>query len=139
MEDEEYDLSDSEDEAPHTSTTSGRVKDEDEESGALTTSEAPDSEPESEHYKWFKVEPNSLEIPGKVDDSETEDNDSDNYDLNEPDTSEDDGGDEWLSIPKEDQAKSRANVESSTRMGPQSSDSFFVIEGPQIQGAIVGF
>ena len=125
--DEEYDLSDSEDEAPS-------VNDEDEVPRVLETLEAS----ESEHSEWFKVELSGFGIPGKVDDSETEeDNDSDNYYLNEPDTLDDE--DELLSIPKENQTKSYAKAESNSKMETQSSDDFSVIEAPQIQGAIVGF
>lgn len=138
MGDEEYELSDSEDEAPHT--TSGSLNNEDEVSGALTMSKTSKSELESEHSEWFKVEPDDLKIPEKVDDSETEeDNDSDNYDLNEPGTVEDSDGDEWLLMSKENQTESPANVESSPKVGTQSSDDFDVIEAPQIQGSAVGF
>jgi hypothetical protein len=144
MGDEEYDLSDSEDEALRVSTASGSVKDEDEASRAPTTSIASSiasvSKLESEHSEWFRVESGDSRIPGKADDSETEeDNDSDNYDLNELDTVGDDDGDEWLSIPKGDQAKGFSNVESNTKMETQSSDGFDVIEAPQIRGAVVGF
>jgi hypothetical protein len=96
---------------------------------ALAMSKASGSELESEHSEWFKVEPGDPKIPRKVDDSETEeDNDSDNHDLNEPDTVEeddhDDDDDEWFSIPRESQVKDEAKVESSTTMGTQSSEGF---------------
>ena len=135
MGDEEYDLSDSEDEVLRASTTPGSVKDEDETSSALATSKVSESELESEHSEWFKVRPGDLGVPRKVDDSETEDdNDSDNYDLNEPDTVEDSDGGEWLSI----SGGNRANVQSSTGTGTQSTDSFDLIEASQVQTAMVG-
>lgn len=136
MEDEEYDLSDSEDEsAPRASTSSSSLKDEGEIARALAISKASGSEPESEHSEWFKVEPDNPKIP-KADDSETEeDNDSDNHDLDEPDTVDDD---EWFPIPKDDQDKSRAKI-TSTAMGTQISDVLDAVEAPQVQDAIVRF
>lgn len=140
MGDEEYDLSDSGDDAPCSSTTSGGVRDGSDSSRVPVASKASESELDSEHSGWFRVEPGDLRIPGKADDSETEeDNDSDNYDLSEPETAGDEDIDEWLSIPKEDQAQGLINVESNTKMGTQGSDDFDVIEGPRIQGAIVSF
>jgi len=140
MEDEEYDLSDSGDEsAPHASTISSSLKDEDEVARALEVSKTSGSELESEHSEWFKVELGNLKIPGKVDDSETEeDNDSDDQYLEEPDMVEDDD-DEWFTIPREGQVKSEVKVESSTTMGTQSSEGFSVIEAPQNQDTTVGF
>ena len=142
MEDEEYDLSDSEDEsAPRVFTTSDSIKDEDEVARDLAMSNASGSELESEHSEWFKVEPNDPKIPRKFEDSETEeDNDSDNHDLNEPDTvEEDDDDDEWLSIPKEGQVKGEAKVASSTTMGTQSSEGFDFVRASQFQATVVGF
>ena len=138
MGDEEFDLSDSEDEALHAPTTSGSAEDTDEVFTALSKPKDSGSELESEHSDWFKVEPN-LGIPRKANDSETEeDNDSDNYDLNESDTAEDDD-DEWLSISKEVQVKSNANVESCIKMRTQSSNNSDFIEAPQIQDVTVSF
>lgn len=144
MEDEEYDLTDSEDEsAPRASTISSSLKGEDEVIRALAMSEVSGSELESEHSEWFKVEPNDPRISRKVDDSETEeDNDSDNHDLNEFDSVEDDdggGGDEWFSIPRETQVKSEAKATSSITMKTQSSEESDVVEAPRIQDTIVGF
>jgi hypothetical protein len=145
VEDEEYDLSDSEDEsAPRASTTSSVLKDEDEVVRALATSKASGSELDSEHSEWFKVEPGDPKRPGKVDDSETEeDNDSDNHDLNEPDMVEDDDNDEWFSIPREsrvkDEMKDEVKVASSITMGTQSSEIFYVVGAPRIQNTVVGF
>ena len=141
MEDEEYDLSDSEDEsAPRAPTISSSLKDEDEVAGALEVSKASGSELESEHSEWFKVELGDPKILGKVDDSETEeDYDSDNQDLEEPDTVEDDDNDEWFTIPREGQVKSEVKTESSTTMETQSSEGFSVIELPQTQDTTVGF
>ncbi|KAF9785002.1 DNA ligase 4 [Thelephora terrestris] len=136
LEDEEYDLSDSEDESvPRASTSSSSLKDEDEIARALATSKASGSELESEHSEWFKVGPGNLKISVKADDSETEeDNDSDNHDLDEPDAINDED-DEWFSIPKGDQDKSPAKIISSTAMETQRSDEFDVIEAPQVQDA----
>ena len=141
MEDEEYDLSDSDDEsAPRASTISSSLKDEDEVVRALEVSKASGSELESEHSEWFKVELGDPKIFGKVDDSETEeDNDSDNHDLQEPDTVEDDDSDEWFTIPREGQVKSEVKAESITTVGTQSSEGFSVIEAPQNQDTTVGF
>lgn len=140
MGDEEYDLSDSEDEASRAFTASGSAEDEDEVPRTLAKSNASGPELDSEHSEWFKVDPDDLKIPRKVDDSETEeDNDSDDCDLNEPDTVEDSDGGEWLSMPKENQAKSHSNIESNTEMQSRSYDSFDVIEVPQIQGLAVSF
>ena len=137
MEDEEYDLSDSEDESePRAPTTSNSVKD-DEVVRALATSKASSPEVESEHSEWFKVEPNDPRIPAKPDDSETEDNDSDNHDLDDPDVTEDD--DEWFSIPKDIQTKSHTNAPGSTTLKAESPGDFDVVEAPQIRNAIVGF
>ena len=140
MEDEEYDLTDSEGEsAPRAPTTSSSLKDEDEVFRALAMSEASVSELESENSEWFKVEPDDSKIPRKVDDSETEeDNDSDNHDLNEPDTIEDDD-DEWFSIPRESQVKNEAKVVSSIKIETQSSEGFEVVEYPRVQDTTVGF
>ena len=140
MEDEEHDLTDSEGEsAPRAPTTSSSLKDEDEVCRALAMSEASVSELESENSEWFKVEPDDSKIPRKVDDSETEeDNDSDNHDLNEPDTIEDDD-DEWFSIPRESQVKNEAKVVSSIKMETQSSEGFEVVEDPRVQDTTVGF
>lgn len=140
MEDEEYDLSDSEDEpTPSASMPSGNLTDEDEVARALAMSKASWSEPDSEHSEWFKVEPDVPKISGKVDDSETEeDNDSDNYDLNESDTVDDDD-DEWFSVPRETQMKGEAKVTSSTTMGTQSSEGFDLVQAPRIQDPVVGF
>lgn len=139
LEDEEYDLSDSEDESvPRASTTSSGLKDEDEVARALAMSKPSESEPEPEHSEWFKVEPDDLKIPGKADDSETEeDNDSDNHDLNEPDTVEDDD-DEWFSIRKETQVKGETKDASSTTMETQSPDGFDIVKVPRTQDTIVG-
>ena len=142
MEDEEYDLTDSEDEsAPHASTTSGSLKNEDEVDRALAMSKASGSEPESEHSEWFKVEPSDPKIPRKVNDSETEeDNDSDNHDLNEPDTVEDDDDDdEWFSIPRETQVKSEAKAVNSIKTETQRPEGFDVIGVPRIQDTVVSF
>ena len=136
MEDEEYDLSGSEDEsAPRVSTASDNLKDENEAVRALDSmSKAPGSELESEHSEWFKVEPDDLETPEKADDSETEDDhDSDNHDSNEDD------GDEWFSVPGESQVKSEVKVVTSIKMETQTSDGFDVVEAPQTHDTIVGF
>jgi len=121
VEDGEYDLSDSEDDsAPRAPTTSSSQVDEDEVARALAMSKTPGSEVDSELSEWFQVEPNDLKISGKVDDSETEeDNDSDNHDLNEPDMVEDD--DDWFQLPKENHVKSQAKVASSATMKTESS------------------
>lgn len=135
MEDEEYDLSDSEDESVSPApTTSDSIMDEGGVVRALTMSKASGPELESEHSEWFEVEPDDPKIPGKFDDSETEeDNDSDDHDLNEPDTvEEDDDNDEWFSIRREEK------VVSSTTMGTQSSEGFDAVRAPQIQDTIVG-
>lgn len=141
LEDEEYDLSDSGDESvPRAPTVSTSMKDEDEVAQALAMSRASGSDLESEHSEWFKVEPDDPKVPGKVDDSETEeDNDSDNYDFNEPDTVEDDNDDEWFSVPKESQVKGEVKVASSSTMGTQNSEGFDVVKAPRIQDTIVGF
>lgn len=145
LEDEEYDLSDSGDESvPRAPTISTSMKDEDEVARALAMSRASGSELESEHSEWFKVEPDDLKVPGKVDDSETEeDNDSDNHDFNEPDEAEGDNDDneddEWFSVPRENQLKSEVKVASSSTMGTQSSEGFDIVKAPRIQGTIVGF
>jgi hypothetical protein len=140
LEDEEYDLSDSEDESvPRASTSSSSLKDEDEIARALATSKASGSELESEHSEWFKVGPGNLKISIRGDDSETEeDNDSDNHDLDEPDAINDED-DEWFSIPKGDQDKSPAKIITSTAMETQRSDEFDVVEAPQVQDATVRF
>jgi len=140
LEDEEYDLSDSEDESiPRASTISSNLNDQDVVARALALSRASGSEPESEHSEWFKVEPDDLKVPGKVDDSETEeDNDSDSHNLSEPDTVEGDDDDEWFSVPKESQVKSEAKVASSSTMGTKSSEGFNVVKAPQVQGTTVG-
>lgn len=140
MEDEGYDLSDSEDEStPRMSTISGSRKDEDEVARALAISEASGSELESEHSEWFKVELGDPKISGKVDDSETEDDhDSDNHDLREPDTVDDDD-DDWFSIPRENQMKNQVGIASNTTAGTQSSGGFNVVEVPQVRDTAVGF
>jgi len=140
LEDEEYDLSDSGDESvPPASTISISMKDEDEMARALAMSRASGSKLESEHSEWFKVEPGDLKVLGKVDDSETEeDNDSDNHDFNEPDAVEDDD-DEWFSVPRESQVKGEVKVASSSTMGTQSSEGFDVVTAPRIQDTTVGF
>ena len=140
LEDEEYDLSDSGDESvPRASTISTSMKDEDEVDRALAISRASGSELESEHSEWFKVEPNDPKVPGKVDDSETEeDNDSDNHDSNEPDAVEDDD-DEWFPVPRESQVKGDAKVASGSTMGTQSSKGFDVVTAPRIHDTIVCF
>jgi hypothetical protein len=140
MEDEEYDLSDSEDEpTPSASMPSGNLTDEDEVARALAISKASWSEPDSEHSEWFKVESEVPKISGKVDDSETEeDDDSDNHDLNEHDTVEDDD-DEWFSVPREIQIKCEAKVASSTTMGTQNSEGFDLVQASRIQDPVVGF
>jgi len=139
MEDEEYDLSDSDGEsAPRASTISSNLEDEDEVARALEVSKTSGSELESEHSEWFKVQPGDPKIPRRVDDSETEeDNDSDNQDLEEPDMTEDDD-DEWFTIPREGQVKVEVKAESSTTVGTQSSEEFSVIEAPQNQNTTVG-
>ena len=135
MEDEEYDLSDSEDESePRAPTTSTSVKDEDGVARALATSKASSSEVESEHSEWFKVEPNDPRIPEKPDDSETEDNDSDNCDLDDPDVTED----EWLSVPKVIQTGSHANAPGSATSEAGISGDFDIVEAPQSRDVIVG-
>lgn len=141
MEDEEYDLSDSEDEsALRASTISTSVKDGDEVAKILEMSRVSESEPESEHSEWFEVEYRDLKIPGRVNDSETEeDNDSDNHDLEEHEKVEDDDNDEWFTIPKETQVKNQVKAESSTMIGIHSSGEFNVVETPQNQDATVGF
>ena len=141
LEDEEYDLSDSGDESvPRASTISTSMKDEDEVARALEMSGASGSELESEHSEWFKVEPDDPKVPGKADDSETEeDNDSDNHDLNEPEAVEEDNDDEWLSIPRENQAEIHASVPSSSMTGTQSFDGFDVVQAPQFRAASVGY
>ena len=138
--DEEYDLSDSEDDSLRASTTSESVTDEVKASKVPATSKASESELESEHSGWFRVEPSDLRIPGKADDSETEeDNDSDNCDLSEPDTAGEEGIDEWLSIPKENQDQGFTNAERNAKAAIQGSDDSDVIEAPQTHGAVVGF
>jgi len=141
MEDEEYDLSDSDNEsAPRASTISSNLKDEDEVARALKVSKTSGSEPESEHSEWFKVEPGDPKAHRKVDDSETEeDNDSDSQDLEELDMTEYDDNDEWFTIPREGQVGTEVKSESSTTMGTQSSEGFSVIEAPQNQDTTVGF
>lgn len=141
MEDEEYDLSDSDNEsAPPTSTISSSLKDEDEVARALEVSKASGSESESEHSEWFKVEPGDPKVHRKVDDSETEeDNDSDSQEFEEPDMTEYDDNDEWFTIPREGQVKIEAKSESSTTMETKSSEGFSVIEAPQNQDTTVGF
>lgn len=137
MEDEEYDLSDSEGGSPpRASAASSNLEGEGEVARALAMSTTSGSEPESEHSEWFKVEPGELIIPGKVDDSETEeDNDSDNHDLKEPDTVESDE-EGWLSIP---QLKDEVKVASSATMGTQGSEGFDVVRATRVQDTIVGF
>ena len=137
MEDEEYDLSDSEGESPpRTFATSSSPEGEGEVARALAMLTASGSELESEHSEWFKVEPDDQIMPGKVDDSETEeDNDSDYSDLKELDAVESDGG-EWLSIP---QVKDEVKVVSSATMGTQSSQGFDDVRAPRVQDTIVGF
>ena len=139
--DEEYDLSDSEDgSASCAPTISGNLLDEDDMARALEMSKVSGSELESEHSEWFKVELGDLKIPGRVDDSETEeDNDSDNHDLEEHEKVEDDDNDEWFTIPREIQAKSQVKSESSNTIGTHSSGGFNVVEAPQNQDTTVGF
>jgi len=121
------------------STILTRTEDEDEVARALAVSRASGSELESEHSEWFKVEPDDPKVPGKIDDSETEeDNDSDNHDVNEPDAVEDDEGDEWFSVPRETQVKGDVKIESSSTMGTQSSEGFDVVTPPRIQDTLVG-
>ena len=133
MGDEEYDLRDSEDESANcASTTLSSLQEEDQVARTLAMSRASGSELESGHSEWFKVEPDDLTIPGRVDDSETEeDNDSDNHDLKDSDvTEEEDDG--WLSIPKENQTKDRANAASSSMSGIKSSGDFYLVEAPNV-------
>jgi len=137
LEDEEYDLSDSEDESePRAPTTSNSVKDEDEVVRALETPKASSLEVKSEHSEWFKLESSDPRIPEKPDGSETEDNDSDNHDLDDPDLTEDD--DEWFSIPNDIRTKSHANASGSTTLKAESPGGFDVVEVPQIRDVIVG-
>lgn len=141
MEDEEYDLSDSDNEsAPRASTISSNLEDEDEVARSLEASKTSGSKPESEHSEWFKVEPGDPRIHRKVDDSETEeDNDSDSQDLEELDMKEYDDNDEWFAIPREGQVGTEVKSESSTTMETQSSEGFSFIEAPQNQDTTVGF
>lgn len=140
MQDDEYDLSDNEDESASPTPTTSSLKDEDEVARTLAMSKVSGSDLESEHSEWFKVEADDLKIPRKVDDSETEeDNDSDNQDLNEPEAVEEDNDDEWLSIPRENQAEIHASVPSSSMTGTQSFDGFDVVQAPQFRAASVGY
>lgn len=139
MEDEEYELSDYEEESmPRRSPTSTNIKDEDEVVRALAMSRASESELESEHSGWFKVETQDLKIPGSADDSETEeDNDSDNHDLKGSDAVESDD-DDWFPIPREDREKSHSAIASCSTVETESPDDFDAVKAPRIQDAIMG-
>ena len=138
--DEEYDLSESEDETvPRTSPAPSSLKDEGEVIRTLEVSKASESVLESEHSEWFKVEPSDPKIRGKIDDSETEeDNDSANQDSEGADTAADDD-DEWFTIPRESDTKSQATAASSTTMETESSEGFSVVGVPKNQDTNVGF
>ena len=139
--DEEYDLSESEDESvPYPPPASSSPNDEDEVARTLAVSKASGSELESEHSEWFRVEPSDSKIRGTIDDSETEeDNDSGNQDSEEPDTVDDDDDDEWFTMPRESDMKSQTKATGGTITETESSERFSVVEAPQNQDTSVGF